>query len=206
VPFRGENGFCCDKRQFALSIKEGAFMSTPNPYAPPLAELDAQPLGGPTAILASRASRLGAWLLDTLLYAAIAVVPALVIGLTLYAARKASGVTPDAARGDGIRPAVMIGAAVACLPLFALLIYQAYRVSTTGQTLGKKWLAIRIVKIDDAPVNFVSGVLLRGILPWFLGIIPYLGFIFTLTDILFIFGEERRCLHDLLASTKVVTA
>ena len=92
------------------------------------------------------------------------------------------------------------------LALLALWAYQAYRVSTTGQTLAKKWLAIRVVKIDDTPVNFVSGVLLRGILPWFLGIIPYLGFVFSLTDALFIFGEQRRCLHDLLAGTKVVTA
>jgi uncharacterized RDD family membrane protein YckC len=30
--------------------------------------------------------------------------------------------------------------------------------------------------------------------------------LYTLTDILLIFGEERRCIHDYLAGTKVVEA
>jgi hypothetical protein len=33
-----------------------------------------------------------------------------------------------------------------------------------------------------------------------LGIIPFYGFV----DVLFIFGQERRCLHDLIAGTRVV--
>jgi uncharacterized RDD family membrane protein YckC len=183
-------------------------MSTPNPYAPPLAELEAQPLGQPTAMLASRSSRLGASLLDGLLYASAMMVAGIGAALATFASKRslASNAPADPTPGAGLPPAAIVMMVVGGLALLALWIYQAYRVSTTGQTLGKKWLAIRIVKIDDTPVNFVTAVLLRGILPWFLGIIPYLGFVFSLTDTLFIFGEQRRCLHDLLAGTKVVTA
>ena len=39
-----------------------------------------------------------------------------------------------------------------------------------------------------------------------IGNVPFVGPFYTLADILFIFGEERRCLHDHLASTKVVEA
>jgi uncharacterized RDD family membrane protein YckC len=159
-------------------------------------------------MLASRSSRLGASLLDVLLY----VVPVMLAGMgaafATFAMKKSfdSNTAPNSTPGAGLPPAAIGVAVVGVLAIIALWTFQAYRVSTTGQTLGKKWLAIRIVKMDDTPVNFVSGVLLRGILPWFLGIIPYLGFIFSLTDSLFIFGEQRRCLHDLLAGTKVVTA
>jgi uncharacterized RDD family membrane protein YckC len=34
--------------------------------------------------------------------------------------------------------------------------------------------------------------------------IPVIGPLFGLVNVLFIFGEERRCLHDLAANTIVV--
>jgi len=34
--------------------------------------------------------------------------------------------------------------------------------------------------------------------------VPQVGGLIGLVDILFIFGKERRCLHDLLAGTRVV--
>ena len=34
--------------------------------------------------------------------------------------------------------------------------------------------------------------------------IPFAGGIFSLIDCLFIFREDRRCIHDLIAGTKVV--
>jgi len=45
--------------------------------------------------------------------------------------------------------------------------------------------------------NFVSG------LP---GAIPFLGKLYSLVDPLFIFGEQRRCIHDHIADTIVVKA
>jgi uncharacterized RDD family membrane protein YckC len=85
-----------------------------------------------------------------------------------------------------------------------LTIYQWYLVSTTGQTLGKKWQRIRIVKTDGAPVDFVSGVLLREWVIAGIGFIPCIGPIVSLVDVLMIFGQDQRCLHDRIAGTKVI--
>ena len=51
--------------------------------------------------------------------------------------------------------------------------------------------------------SFVHAVALRGFVNGLIGgAIP----IYPLVDPLFIFGEEHRCLHGLIASTKVVEA
>ena len=63
---------------------------------------------------------------------------------------------------------------------------------------------IRIVQLDGSPVGFGSGVVLRV---WVIGLItaiPYRGGLIGLADILWIFGSERRCLHDYIASTCVI--
>jgi hypothetical protein len=39
-----------------------------------------------------------------------------------------------------------------------------------------------------------------------IGVIPTVGTYFPFLDLGFIFGPERRCLHDLIADTKVVVA
>ena len=88
--------------------------------------------------------------------------------------------------------------------VLALGIFQAYLVATTGKSLGKGWLNIPIVKVDGSPVGFVHGVLLRSWLVAIINNIPGIGGIFGLINILMIFGEERRCLHDYIASSKVV--
>ena len=70
-----------------------------------------------------------------------------------------------------------------------------------GQTLGKKALRIRIVKIDTGENGgFVPNVLLRLIVDGLLGIIPLYG----LADILFIVRDDRRCIHGMIEGTQVV--
>jgi uncharacterized RDD family membrane protein YckC len=89
----------------------------------------------------------------------------------------------------------------------ALLVYQCILLSTRGQTIGKTVMKVRIVRFDDnTNPGFASAVMLRTFVPGIIGVIPCLGGIFTLADILFIFGEENRCIHDYIAGTKVVAA
>jgi uncharacterized RDD family membrane protein YckC len=80
-------------------------------------------------------------------------------------------------------------------------------ISKTGQTVGKRIVGIRIVKTPTGELpGFLHGVVLRI---WVMGLItsiPYLGGCIALIDYLFIFGQERRCLHDYIASTKVIVA
>jgi uncharacterized RDD family membrane protein YckC len=186
----------------------------PNPYAPPSAGIDfeaprPEEQGAP---LAERLTRLGASIIDNLV-AMGPVFIAGIIGLIISISNgKASGVF-----GDPENPAppdvvfqqfvpALLGLAVGGLASLGVGIFQCYRIATTGQSLAKKWLNIRIVNLDGSPVNFGSGVGMRAILPWFIGCIPYIGSIFALVDILMIFRDDRRCLHDLMAGTKVVVA
>jgi len=42
--------------------------------------------------------------------------------------------------------------------------------------------------------------------PWLIEQVPLFGGLFWIVDVCLIFGEERRCLHDYIAGTKVVRA
>jgi uncharacterized RDD family membrane protein YckC len=79
--------------------------------------------------------------------------------------------------------------------------YQLYLVSQTGQTIGKRMKGIRVVRMDGSIASLGRILLLRNFLP---GCIGSLCGLFSLTDALFIFGDERRCLHDMIADTKVI--
>jgi uncharacterized RDD family membrane protein YckC len=54
----------------------------------------------------------------------------------------------------------------------------------------------------DKNGGFGPNVLMRVILNGILGFIPF----YSLVDVLFIFRDDRRCIHDLIAGTKVVEA
>jgi uncharacterized RDD family membrane protein YckC len=153
-----------------------------NPYAAPNANLE----GGlaADAPLAGAGARLAAVLLDSLV--------AMVVPLIAILATKGEDGEPSG-----------IGMAVAGLWLLGLVIYQLILLSTRGQTLGKKWLGIKIVKLDGGPVTFGIAVIMRAFVgQGLLGIIPFYGLI----DPLFIFRADRRCIHDMVAGTKVVQA
>jgi uncharacterized RDD family membrane protein YckC len=172
-------------------------MNAPNPYAAPIADINAPAAGAPESLpLAGRGSRLGAQLLDGL----VALVPAapMIVGAIMVAVsmKNGGGATPS--------PLALGLIGVGGLGLLALVIFQIYRVSTTGQTLGKKWVGVRIVKLDGSPVTFTTVFLLRGFVPGLIGAVPYVGAVFSLVNILFIFREDRRCIHDLIAGTRVV--
>ena len=141
-------------------------------------------IGG--GMLASRGSRLAAALID-----GVAAFVAFLPGMgAIMAADSESG--------------AMMGFALLGLGLLALGCYQLYLLTTQGQTIGKKMMNIRIVRYDDGNLpGFVKAVLMRSMVPGMIGqFIPFFGLI----DVLFIFGAEQRCVHDLIAGTKVVDA
>ncbi len=75
-----------------------------------------------------------------------------------------------------------------------------------GQTIGKRLLRIRIVSVSGEPVDLYATFVLRvigfGLLTLLL---PGLGAVLALViDLVLLFGEDRRTLHDLLAGTTVV--
>lgn len=91
--------------------------------------------------------------------------------------------------------------------LFAQLVYlivNGYLLYKKGQTVGKKLRNIKIVTMDNTLPSFDHVYGLRYFLVYLIGSIPILGGIFSFIDALFIFRDDRRCLHDHIAGTKVI--
>jgi uncharacterized RDD family membrane protein YckC len=150
--------------------------------------------------LASRGERLAAYLLEIGLALPFGLVGG-VLGFQLGRTRMLH---------RPISPSLVFALALTIVCLTALSIIQMYWLATKGQTLGKRWVKIRIVRLDGSNPGFVHAVLLRG----FVGAAIYLTFlllfgqplayVYLLADLLLIFGAQRRCLHDLVGGTKVV--
>jgi uncharacterized RDD family membrane protein YckC len=138
--------------------------------------------------LADRGTRLGAILLDLL-----AAIAAMTPGLLVIAG---SGYNDDLLGLAGLL--FFVG-------WFGVAGYQIYLLVQRGQTIGKRALGIRIVdhQTDDVP-NWLRVVFVRQMLPGLIGAIPYVGWAFLVADPLFIFRDDRRCLHDFLAETEVI--
>jgi uncharacterized RDD family membrane protein YckC len=133
-------------------------------------------------VLAGRGTRLQAWLVDVL------AMSALILALSIANA---------AARDEGEATGVIVLGLLAV----GLGVYQVVLLGKEGQTIGKRWMGIKIVKLDGQPVGFVSAVLVRTVSGQIvLGFIPFYGVI----DLLMIFGADRHCLHDMIATTQVV--
>jgi uncharacterized RDD family membrane protein YckC len=162
-----------------------------NPYAPPEARVAILGDALPRADLASRGTRLGAKLID-----------GVVLGVVVFAAvmlGSAAGASPNGEFGGSMMALLLLG--------FGLVLgLQAWLLHRHGQTIGKKLLRIRIVRGDLSRCGLGRIVLLR-LLPFsIVGLIPLIGPAVSLVDVLLIFSDDHRTLHDRLADTVVVTA
>jgi uncharacterized RDD family membrane protein YckC len=169
-----------------------------NPYEAPKAALhvEAEAAGLP---LASRWQRLGGSLLDGLMYTLTA--------LPIFFGGSLLGIIQRNAEGNNPFRFWLAAGTTGTISLgvwLVLLAFQWTLIVKRGQTVGKIIAGTRIVKMDGSRVGFGHGVALRAILPEAIAFIPLVGFLFRLVDILFIFGAERRCVHDFIAGTKVV--
>ena len=92
------------------------------------------------------------------------------------------------------------------LPYLAVLaVVQIILLCRRSQSVGKIFLRIQIINVrDEQPGGTVRAFLLRGLPTWIIKQIPLLGPLFWLVDSFTIFREDQRCLHDLIAGTKVV--
>jgi uncharacterized RDD family membrane protein YckC len=89
------------------------------------------------------------------------------------------------------------------------VVLQVWLLAVRGQNLGMILTGIRVVRqADGQPAGFLHGSVLRFLVPVSLLFIPWgvsvIGFIFLCVDYCFLFRDDRRCLHDLIADTKVV--
>ena len=81
---------------------------------------------------------------------------------------------------------------------------QAFLISTRAQSIGKIIMGTMIVDRDGQPAGFVRGFVLREIpmvlLRWLPGPLRVVGVV----NFAFALRNERRCLHDYFAGTRVV--
>lgn len=165
---------------------------TQNPYAAPTAP---PPLPGELAdgsVKADRGLRLVARLIDGGLML-ICFVPMFV----------AIVIEPNSKEPS---PLQMAMSALGLLAALGLFVYQCVLLYQRSQTLGKRWLNIKIVRNDGSPCSFGRILGLRMFVIALIEQVPCLGAVFALVNALWIFGEESRCLHDLICDTKVVVA
>lgn len=170
VPLRGMSLCARCKNEQMLDLRSGAASGT----------------GLAAYNLASIGKRWAALIIDRFLFVGAALV--LVIGVVIVTPDK-----PDDPRFLGIMLAVL--AAVA-----GYVTYDALMVHRSGQTLGKRWLKIRVVRADGEPVRAGQAwgrALTRVVAIHILALVNYGPALFT---------QEKTCVHDLLAGTRVVNA
>ncbi|HEX5049165.1 MAG TPA: RDD family protein [Gammaproteobacteria bacterium] len=172
-------------------------MSTANPYAPPRGAVRDVRDPDDTGALAGRGARLGAAILDAIIGGCLIYGPLLIV--LIIGAAMGSDWQNDQAAAATIFAAGGIGMLIGGI-VWAVITWRL--VSRNGQTIAKKMLNIKVVRRDGSPASLGRIFWLRNVVNGLLGIIPLYGLI----DILFIFADDRQCLHDKLADTMVVEA
>ena len=178
-------------------------MVTPaNNYAPPKSEV-ADVVQGDD-IKASRGSRLGAAIIDSLIVL-VPMIPAYVQAVPLIA-RAGPGMRPNAFAVWGVIASTGGWFYVGLLWMVIVLIIDGILAYRNGQSIAKKWLGIKDVRTDGSRVSFARIFWLRNVLNICISYIPLIGAFYGLIDALFIFGPAKRCVHDYIADTIVVRA
>lgn len=188
---------------------------TPAPFstATPFSSTTSAAPAGPAP--ADRGARLLARVIDWFLEMVCAVPGLIILGgeIVKVFIAVSQGKEPELDQLD--IPRLILGASVFLGAALVLLIIQVSMLATRGQTIGKRILGIRVVKLDGSPAGLIGAWLMREALITVLGMvagfIPFVGPIllrpaFHITDWCLIFADDQRCLHDKLAGTKVVKA
>ena len=162
-----------------------------NPYAPPRARVRDVAPKRVALVPAERSTRLGAAIVDNLIFTALVYGP-LLIGTVFAAAFADAGGTEILG--------VTIVAVLGGLVLWTWLTIR--QLKATGQSLAKKYFNIKVVHSDGSQPTLSLLIWKRNVITWLLSLIP----LYAIVEVLFIFGENRQCLHDKIADTIVVDA
>jgi len=177
-----------------------------NNYAPPKSVVaDPASDSGPFE-KASRGARLGAAIIDGL----IVTIPfgpsygALISGAahqTLVLPAHANIVTVwIAMAGTGIWFYVGVVIELIIAAITTVLVHR------NGQTIGKKLIGIKDVRSDGSRATLARIFWLRYFVNTLFTVIPLVGSLYAIVDLLMIFGQSKRCCHDYIADTIVVQA
>ena len=150
-----------------------------------------------TGQLASVGQRVVARIID-----AIIMVP---IFLILIGGTVAKSLSDD---GDSVSTGAAFAGGLIGVAIGAL--YEVYMTSHGGQTVGKKVMKIKIVRLDDGQTPDLNTAVKRW-LPSAIGIIPKIGsplsFLLFIASLVLVFTDSRRqSVNDKFAKTVVVAA
>lgn len=178
-----------------------------NPYTPPVTALVENDKGH-EVVLAARWRRLVACIIDTLLQAALWIGAGhglqSLTGWQLSAEQPAR--VPTTTLEYWLEPFITAGHPLDYLLGFAaFLVLQGWLLARRQQTIGKLMLGVRITDASGQPAGLRRILLARELPWWLLALVPF-GTLLVALEPLFIFRRDRRCLHDLLAGTRVVAA
>ncbi|MCA9000403.1 MAG: RDD family protein [Planctomycetes bacterium] len=163
-----------------------------NPYQSPTSEVTTRTRTGDHK-LAGRGSRLMAVIIDSVLLLAVVVPIQWVMGVY-------DGFPEEMDQG------FLSGLMWAAFSFGTMLLLNGYLLATRAQSIGKLALGIKIVTLQGDNADF-GRIVLRRILPMMVvGWIPLIGGLASLANGLFIFRQDRRCIHDHIADTQVVIA
>lgn len=176
-----------------------ALATTPapfNPYAAPQANVVSAAMM-PQLQLASRGVRLGAALIDTVIMMVVMIVPMIPGFFAMVAAEKAGELE------NNFPVYALYWFLAAFVAIMGLLVWNAVWLGRYGQTIGKRMLGIRVVCFPSGqPAGYAKAFWLRAVVNYIINsVVPLYG----LVDACFIFREDKRCIHDLIAETTVVT-
>lgn len=168
-----------------------------NPYAPPKAAV-ADAVENSVGSLATRMSRLKAAIIDTVLFG-LAVAP-LTFVYTKLTAMGADGT-------EGALGTTEIGAMlISAVALIVLTVLNIRYVQANGQSIGKRFVDIKVVRKNGSRASLARIFWLRNVVNSIPGLLPFVGNFYALVDCLVIFRDDQRCIHDHIADTIVINA
>lgn len=160
-----------------------------NVYKAPDSEL--QEVSQPELELASRFSRLIASIIDT-------IISLMFILPLMYFTGFFSAIM------SGEEPSLLQTAGIGFITIALFFAINWHFLKSAGQTIGKKVMGIKVVTLDGELPSMVQHFLKRYAMYFLPAYIPMIGQLISLLNVLFIFGKGKRCIHDMVAGTKVV--
>lgn len=161
-----------------------------NNYAAPEAELETN--NNQEAVLASRWARLGAAIIDGLI-----MIPFAILVTFLFV----GSFDMEAMAEQSLVTSFVMG----LINIALFFVIHGKVLFSSGQTWGKRLAGIKIVKMSNEQAD--NPTLIKRYAFYFgVSIVPLIGGLLSLINILCIFAGSKRCLHDHVAGTQVVNA
>jgi uncharacterized RDD family membrane protein YckC len=160
-----------------------------------------------TMRLASLSQRFFGWLIDTLLPLLFFIPGLIPLFFTVVNLIRQEQANPG--REVQLDPAsitmLVLGTSIIGIGSIITLVLQIVLLWTRSQTVGKYLVKSQVVDFESGkPADFLSCGVLRIFVNGLISGLPCVGMIYGIADTLFILRDDRRCIHDLIASTTVI--